>query len=181
MASTFVDSDNSLLGDPAGYGWYQPSDSDNGKTSADDVIGNRFKILKPTIGHRGGINSTDLVTLPKGYLTGEVYSWVIDDRGHVWWMLGEPTKSTTPIFVKHEPGRFKIVPSAGGMFNQNLDEAASGSGSGIGLNDIDSILKKVLLIGGIGIGFYFLSPFFPAIRDGFEDLSDTISSHFNNE
>jgi hypothetical protein len=169
MNSQFVNSDDGI---------YNPTRTEHGLAgntlSADQVIGNRLKVLKPTIAYKGSPHSARRIHWPKGYLTGEVYSWVYDDNGNLFWMFGEPVKGRTSIYVKHEPGRFKVVPSAGGSQYLLSNDSGSSLFDIPSFDHLDRVFSKVLLIGGIGAGVYFLSPFFPEIRDGFQHVSNQL-------
>jgi hypothetical protein len=142
--------------------------------SADKVIGNRLKVLKPTIAYKGHPHSPDTLSWPKGYLTGEVYSWVYDDNGNLFWMFGEPVKGRQSIYAEHEPGRFKVVPSAGGATYLPANDSGSSLFHIPSFGNLNDVFSRVLLVGGVGLGLYFVSPFFPDIRDGFEHLADKL-------
>src|SRR5699024_4893049 len=106
-----------------------------------------------------------------------VYSWKIADDGSLFWMIGW----ANPVYVKHDPDVLELVPYEGGASYIPGHVTDNGGSlfnfSGPGLEKLDDILKKALLIGGVAVGGYFLMPFLPVLKDGFEHVADS----FKNE
>ena len=87
--------------------------------SANQVLGNRLKLLKPVKAYIGHPNSTNLENWNKGKITAPVYSY-IERPDAIWWQIGE----IEPRYVKHETGAFRIVPDSGGADQLKQDQPA---------------------------------------------------------
>jgi hypothetical protein len=146
--------------------------------SADQVVGNRLKMKKPTTVYLDYAGSPNTKVWPKGYLSPKIYSWIMHN-GDLYWMMGEDR----PEYVKHATGQFKLIhdygaPSTNPSHSQgSLFDLFGSADNGI-FGQLDSILSKVLIIGGIGAGIYFLGPFLPAIRKEMKDLAGDVKQHF---
>lgn len=45
------------------------------------------------------------------------------------------------------------------------------TGAGSALGEVNTLLKRVILVAGVGAGFYFLSPMLPGLRDGLKNMA----------
>ena len=43
--------------------------------------------------------------------------------------------------------------------------------AGSALSDVNTLLKRVIVLGGLGAGFYFAAPLLPGLRDGLKELA----------
>jgi|AntDeeMinimDraft_6_1070357.scaffolds.fasta_scaffold12514_3 hypothetical protein len=139
------------------------------KITADEVPGNRLKVEKDVRVYLGYVGSNQTEIWKKGFLSPPVYSWVMkDDR--LYWMIGE----LAPFrYVKHDKDTFDIVADYGGgkYLNEDEDTGSFIDLSGPGLGKLDAILKKGLIVAGVGAGMYFLVPFAPAIKSGLSSFA----------
>lgn len=149
--------------------WY-----DSQSLNASHVIGNKLKIEKDTVAYKNGLPpGNEIIHISKGIITEPVYSWLTDDKGNLWWMIGW----YNPIYIKHDPDALELVPYEGGAKYIPGHETDNGGAlfdfTGPGLGKLDDILRKALLIGGIAVGGYFLMPFLPLLKDGVETIADS--------
>ena len=78
--------------------------------TADQIVGNRFKVLKDVTAFVSYPGNSETEQWSQGTYTPVVNSWVTREDG-VYWMFGEMTPYR---YVKHDKEAFKIVPVTGG-------------------------------------------------------------------
>lgn len=78
--------------------------------TADQIVGNRFKILKDVTAFVSYPGNSETEQWSQGTYTPVVNSWVTREDG-VYWQFGEMTPYR---YVKHDKEAFKIVPVTGG-------------------------------------------------------------------
>lgn len=75
--------------------------------SADDIINKTLYAEKTVVIHNLPDQNSDMIyTLLAGEMVGEVYSWVLDGRGQLWWMIWDGNNVTG--YARHEQGRYSV-------------------------------------------------------------------------
>lgn len=97
----------------------------------------------------------------------------------------EDTHNVEPIAVSRQID-FALGISEGrgaGVYDDptgNFLTQIGNSFKGAGFGGLNSALTKVAIIGGVAVGSYFLLPFFPVIKDKFEDTAENIKAQFKS-
>jgi len=148
------------------------------KGSASRYLDSVLVALKPGTVH-SGVNGPVFASFPKGANLGNIYSYVVDKSGRVWWQI-DRTGPYANKFVLSEPGKFdsiiaentssgKAIETAKAQrdllaksplddLGKGLTDIVTGAGktlSGLGKNF--GVIVLIIFIAVVGFSFYQLN------------------------